>query len=153
MCSSDLASNKTYEATVLFGLTTDTLDVTGEQTSRTRAQVSRETLDRALATLSGDYDQVPPAYSAKKIAGRRAYDFARNQEPVELRAVPVRVSAVEVQAFDGERCRLTLTCSAGFYVRSFARDLGERCGPGACLEELRRTRSGEFRIEIGRAHV
>ena len=123
------ASDKTYEATVLFGVTTDTLDVTGEETSRTRAQVSSETLTTALASLTGEYDQMPPAYSAKKVGGRRAYDFARNQEPVELRAVPVRVSAVEVHAFDGERCRLTLTCSAGFYVRSFARDLGERCGP------------------------
>ena len=140
------ASDKTYEATVLFGVTTDTLDVTGEETSRTRAQVSSETLTTALASLTGEYDQMPPAYSAKKVGGRRAYDFARNQEPVELRAVPVRVSSVQVHAFDGERCRLTVTASAGFYVRSFARDLGERCGPGACLEELRRT-------QIGRAHV
>src|SRR5262245_45210446 len=138
------ASDKDYEATVLFGVTTDTLDVTGEETSRSGASPSRDTLAAALRAFEGEQLQVPPAYSAKKVGGRRAYDFARQDEPVELAAVPVRLSRLELLDFGNNRCRLTLTCSAGFYVRSLVRDLGERCGTGATLEALRRTRSGEF---------
>jgi len=141
------ASDKDYEATVLFGVTTDTLDVTGEETSRSGASPSRDALAAALRAFEGEQMQVPPAYSAKKVGGRRAYDFARQDEPVELAAVPVRVSRLELVDFGNNRCRLSLTSSAGFYVRSLVRDLGERCGTGATLEALRRTRSGEFTID------
>ena len=141
------ASDKAYEATVLFGVTTDTLDVTGEETSRSGASPSREALLAALRSFDGEQMQVPPAYSAKKVGGRRAYDFARRDEPVELAAVPVRVSRLELLESGNNRCRLSLTCSAGFYVRALVRDLGERCGTGATLEALRRTRSGEFTID------
>ncbi|HEY3091569.1 MAG TPA: tRNA pseudouridine(55) synthase TruB [Vicinamibacterales bacterium] len=141
------ASDKTYDATVLFGVTTDTLDVTGEETSRSGASPSREALVAALRSFEGEQMQVPPAYSAKKVGGRRAYDFARQDEPVELAAVPVRVSRLELVEYGNNRCRVTLTCSAGFYVRALVRDLGERLGTGATLEALRRTRSGEFTID------
>jgi tRNA pseudouridine55 synthase len=90
---------------------------------------------------------VPPAYSAKKVGGRRAYELARRDEPVELAAVPVRVARLELLESGNERCRIALTCSAGFYVRSLVRDLGHRCGTGATLEALRRTRSGEFTLD------
>jgi len=141
------ASDKTYDATVLFGVTTDTLDVTGEETSRSGASPSREALVAALRSFEGEQMQVPPAYSAKKVGGRRAYDFARQDESVELAAVPVRVSRLELVEYGNNRCRVTLTCSAGFYVRALVRDLGERLGTGATLEALRRTRSGEFTID------
>ena len=141
------ASDKEYEATVLFGVTTDTLDITGEETSRTGGGPSRDALVAALRAFEGEQMQVPPAYSAKKVGGRRAYDFARQDEPVELAAVPVRASRLELLDFGHDRCRLSLTCSAGFYVRSLVRDVGERVGTGACLEALRRTRSGEFTLE------
>ncbi|HKC57333.1 MAG TPA: tRNA pseudouridine(55) synthase TruB [Vicinamibacterales bacterium] len=141
------ASDKDYDATILFGVTTDTLDVTGEETSRPGGAPSREALAAALRAFDGEQMQVPPAYSAKKVGGRRAYDFARRDEPVELAAVPVRVSRLELLESGNNRCRLSLTCSAGFYVRALVRDLGERCGTGATLEALRRTRSGEFTID------
>ena len=149
------ASDKEYDASILFGVTTDTLDITGTETSRSGAAPSREALVDALASLTGEYLQMPPAYSAKKVGGRRAYELARRDEPVALTAAPVRVRRLELlEAGDdrpstslGARCRISLTCSAGFYVRSLVRDLGERCGTGACLEALRRTRSGDFRID------
>jgi tRNA pseudouridine55 synthase len=156
------ASEKTYDASILFGLTTDTLDITGTETSRSGLAPSREAVVEALASLTGEYLQMPPAYSAKKVGGRRAYEMARRDEPVVLTAVPVRVSKLELLEFEddpsttlgasrstllGTRCRIVLTSSPGFYVRSLVRDLGERCGTGACLEALRRTRSGEFTIE------
>ena len=141
------ASDKDYEATILFGVTTDTLDVTGQETGRSGATPSRGALLAAMQSLEGEQMQVPPAYSAKKVGGRRAYDFARRDEPVELAAVPVRVSRLELMEFGDDRCRVSLTCSAGFYVRALVRDIGARCGTGACLEALRRTRSGDFTLE------
>ena len=138
------ASDKDYEAAIAVGFTTDTLDVTGSETSRSDRYPELATVEQSLASLTGDYLQMPPAYSAKKVAGTRAYELARRDEPVALTAVPVKVPRVELLAFDGRTARVALTCSAGFYVRSFAQSLGELVGTGACLQALRRTRSGEF---------
>ena len=140
-------ADKVYDATILFGVTTDTLDVTGAETGRSSRVPTHAALADALGALTGDSLQTPPAYSAKKVAGRRAYALARRDEPVALKPVPVRVTSLDLLGFSGERCHIRLTCSSGFYVRSLARDIGERCGTGACLEALRRTRSGDFTIE------
>src|SRR5262245_54713652 len=141
------ASDKEYDAGIRFGLTTDTFDITGHETSRSDAVPTREALDRTLNSLRGEYLQTPPAYSAKKVGGERAYDLARRHEEVRLEQVPVRVSRADVLAFDGVTARIGITCSAGFYVRAFAHSLGEIVETGACLESLRRTRSGEFTLE------
>src|SRR6476620_9611864 len=128
------AAEKEYGATILVAATTETLDVTGEEISRSRRVPSRETLVAALEFFAGEQLQVPPAYSAKKIAGRRAYELARRDEAVALDPVAVCASRLELLEWGQERCRIALTCSAGFYVRALVRDLGERCGTGACLE-------------------
>lgn len=141
------ASDKEYDATIRFGLATDTYDITGEETSRTGDAPGRDALLRALDELTGEYLQMPPAFSAKKVGGRRAYEFARKAEPVELTAVPVRVSGVTLKALEGDTATVSLTCTAGFYVRAFAHSLGEIVRTGACLAALRRTRSGEFRLD------
>jgi tRNA pseudouridine55 synthase len=149
------ASEKDYQATILFGVTTDTLDITGEETSRSGRAPSRDVLVAALNDFEGEQMQLPPSYSAKKIAGRRAYELARRHEAPELAPVPVRVAHIELLEYENERpssvrgahCRIALTCSAGFYVRALARDLGERVGTGATLMALRRTRSGDFTLE------
>src|SRR5512138_3353920 len=141
------ATEKEYDATVLFGVTTDTLDVTGEVISRTGRVPSRDGLVAALRSFEGEQMQVPPAYSAKRVGGRRAYQLARQDVPVELNPVLVRLVRIELAEYGNDRCRISLTCSAGFYVRALVRDLGERCGTGACLEALRRTRSGDFTLE------
>src|SRR5688572_28125591 len=141
------ASDKDYEATIRFGLATDTYDVTGRELGRTNAVPSRDDLMRALDALTGEYAQTPPPYSAKKVDGRRAYQLARADQEVTLAPVPVRVTRTELLDFSGTTARVALTCSAGFYVRSFAATLGEMTGTGACLEALRRTRSGDFALE------
>src|SRR5690349_10911855 len=121
------ASDKDYEAEILFGVTTDTLDVTGEEVTRTGAAPARDALESALATFVGEQMQVPPAYSAKKVGGRRAYALARNDEPVALEPARVRLDRIDLLEFGhpstslGTRARITLTCSAGFYVRSLVR--------------------------------
>ncbi len=140
------ASDKDYDATIRFGVTTDTYDITGTRTAEGPARPTRAAVEAALAALSGTYDQMPPPYSAKKVAGRRAYAMARRDEPVVLRAVPVRVTRAALLAFDGDTATVTITCSSGFYVRSFAHEMGRMVGTGACLDALRRTRSGVFTL-------
>ncbi len=142
------ASDKDYDATVRFGVTTDSYDTTGAETGRTDLVPSRDALLTAVEALTGDYLQPPPPFSAKKIEGRRAYRLARLGQPVALAPVPVRVPRADLLEFRGGCARVALTCSAGFYVRSFAHALGELTGTGACLEALRRTRSGEFGLDV-----
>ena len=141
------ASDKEYQATIRFGLTTDSYDMTGTETSRSGVRPDRDAVTRALESLTGSYLQRPPAVSAKKVSGRRAYEMARKDEAVELTPVPVTVNAAELELFSGDTARVRLVCSAGFYVRVLAHSLGELTGAGACLEALRRTRSGEFTVE------
>lgn len=142
-----VASDKDYEAVVRFGLATDSYDITGSETSRSGLVPTRDAVEAALEPLRGEYLQVPPAFSAKKVAGERAYALARRDEPVTLSPVPVRVTRADILEFDGSSARIALTCSSGFYVRSFAHRLGELVETGACLESLRRTRSGEFTLD------
>jgi tRNA pseudouridine55 synthase len=149
------SSDKDYDAVVRFGLTTDSYDVTGSEVSRSDKVPDRDAVEAALETLRGDQMQVPPAFSAKKVAGQRAYTLARRAvkareiegataPPVALEPVAVRLTTAELLDFTGSTARVAVSCSAGFYVRSFAHELGKRVGTGACLESLRRTRSGQF---------
>ena len=141
------ASDKTYEATITFGRTTNTCDATGTTIATSERRPTDAQLAAALESFRGTYEQTPPAYSAKNIDGERSYDLARKagtgvaQRP---KAVPVTAKRVEVLAFDGETARLEMQVTAGFYVRSLAHDLGDALGCGAHLSALRRTHSGEF---------
>jgi len=141
------ASEKEYEAAIRFGVTTDSYDATGTETSRSGLRPDADAVTRGLAALTGSYLQMPPAFSAKKVAGRRAYEMARAAKPVVLTPAPVTVVRSDLLELAGELARVRLTCSAGFYVRSFAHSLGELVGTGACLQDLRRTRSGEFTLD------
>jgi tRNA pseudouridine55 synthase len=138
------ASEKHYEATIRFGVTTDSYDVTGTEVSRSDEVPSCDAVERVLDSFRGEHLQMPPAFSAKKVSGQRAYAMARRAEPVALQPVPVRLMTVDLLEFSGQSARVALSCSAGFYVRSFAHAVGEQVGTGACLAALRRTRSGPF---------
>lgn len=138
------SSEKQYDAVIQFGVTTDSYDVTGAVTSRSNGLPTRDAVEAAMTSFVGDHLQMPPAFSAKKVAGQRAYAMARRSEPVALQPVPVRLIAADLLEFSGESARIALACSAGFYVRSFAHSIGEQVGTGACLASLRRTRSGAF---------
>ena len=140
------AADKDYDAGIRFGITTDTYDVTGRATSQSGDVPSRVAIERALVSLSGEYGQTPPPFSAKKVDGERAYQRARRHEEVTLEPVPVRVTRAELIDLDGAVARIGITCSSGFYVRAFAQALGQLTGTGACLESLCRTRSGQFSL-------
>jgi tRNA pseudouridine55 synthase len=133
---------------VRLGFATSTDDATGEPLSPPREVVLDDgALREAVASLVGQHDQVPPAFSARHVAGRRLYELARRGEAVAREATPVTVHALELVERDGPVLLLDVRCSPGTYVRAIARDLGERLGTGGHLTELRRTRSGEFSLE------
>ncbi|MBM3777690.1 MAG: tRNA pseudouridine(55) synthase TruB [Acidimicrobiia bacterium] len=139
-------SEKEYLAEIRFGLTTDSYDITGLETSRSGEVPERAVVEREARALRGERLQLPPPVSAKKIQGQRAYALARAGTPVQPAAVRVRASVVDLHAYDRGVAVVRLVCSAGFYVRSFAHELGARCGSGACLQALERRRSGSFTL-------
>jgi tRNA pseudouridine55 synthase len=143
--------DKTYEATVRLGVSTDTDDADGQAVSTTDASsVESASVRAAVGALTGRISQVPSTYSAIKVDGRRSYDLARSGEEVELKAREVTVSRFEVLA---ERrsagvvdLDVVVDCSSGTYIRSLARDLGAALGVGGHLTALRRTRIGPFDV-------
>jgi len=143
------SEEKHYDAVVTFGRDTNTYDATGDTVAESPDRPSLEALVAALPQFRGTFAQLPPAYSAKKIGGVRAYHLARREDgaTLDLKPVTVTVSQLDLLAFDGDRATLAMRVSAGFYVRSLAHDLGRALGMGATLESLRRTRAGAFGLE------
>lgn len=139
---------KSYTATAVLGAETDTEDHTGEITARSDSwqSVTRDDVDAVAASLRGEGSQVPPAYSARKIAGRRAYEAARAGEKVELQATEIRVHDLEVLEVRPPEVEFVATVSTGTYVRSLARDLGRGLGCGAHLRSLRRVSIGPLLV-------
>ena len=146
-------ADKTYEATIQLGIATDTDDVEGTPigtpVTEIENEIDDETIERALDRFRGAFEQRPPSHSAKKIAGRKAYDLARSAKPVPLTPVPVTVHRLERTGRQGPLVQVSVTATSGFYVRALARDLGEALGCGGHLQALRRTRSGQF--DVGQA--
>jgi tRNA pseudouridine55 synthase len=143
------AGDKSYDAVIRLGFSTDTADAQGVPVGGeyTGALPSAAAIDLALDAFRGRFLQQPPAYSAKKIDGRRSYQLARAAGSPSLPApVEVTAHALELVAVEADRVTLSVNCSAGFYVRSLAHDLGVRLGIGAHLAALRRTRSGDYRL-------
>lgn len=148
---SGVEAMKTYDAEVRFGWETTTDDAAGELRGDRRpfddSPAGRQLIEERLAHLVGDLDQMPPDFSAKKIAGRTAYARARRGESVELRPARVRIERIEALGWTQDALRFRLVCSAGTYVRSVARDLGRSCGAAAHLAGLRRVRAHGFGVE------
>jgi tRNA pseudouridine55 synthase len=141
-------AEKCYEATVRFGFATSTYDRAGEPAGPdAQPNIIAEQLEVCLAGMRGEFEQMPPPVSAKKINGVPAYKLARKNIPVELNAVKITVYELTLLEVTGVRARLRVRCSAGTYVRSIAHELGIQLGCGAHIEELVRTKAGPFRIE------
>lgn len=139
---------KVYTATVRLGVATTTDDLTGEPIGAPRrVEVDIAEVERACASFLGEIRQLPPAYSAKRVGGRRLYELARRGVAVEREASRVTVHALDVLSVAGERVELSVRCSAGTYVRALARDLGDALAVGGHLEALRRVRSGSFDLQ------
>ena len=144
-------NDKTYEGVIHFGYSTDSYDMDGEAISpETPVTLERGALEALFDRFRGPLLQTPPPVSAKKIAGRPAYELARKGQPVELKPVSVEVYDLQIVAIEGREVAIRMHCSAGTYVRSIAHDAGVALGCGAFLQSLRRTASGDFKIEQAR---
>jgi tRNA pseudouridine55 synthase len=137
--------DKAYEATVRLGVETDTQDAQGKVLAEAPVPPLTATLlEAALAPFRGTFEQVPPMYSAVKVAGKRLYEHARAGEEVERASRQVTVYELTLRDFSSNTVRLSVRCSKGFFVRTLAYDVGRALGCGAHLEALRRTASGPF---------
>lgn len=141
---------KEYTATLQLGATTASYDKehTVNMTYPTQ-HITRQLIDDTLPQFLGDIQQVPPQYSAVKVAGERAYRMKRNGEEVKLAAKTVHIDEIEITSFDQQLMQLSIrvVCGKGTYIRSLARDIGRALGSGAYLTALRRTRLGEVSVE------
>ncbi|HEY2460853.1 MAG TPA: tRNA pseudouridine(55) synthase TruB [Candidatus Acidoferrum sp.] len=139
---------KRYSAGFRFGFATDTYDSDGEAQGPDSAPVlDRAVLGKMAAERIGRFEQMPPAFSAKKIHGRPAYELARKKQPVELKAVEVELFDYKLTEIDGSIARFVVECSSGTYIRSLAHEMGQALGCGAHLAEITRTAVGEFSLE------
>ncbi|MFL5347076.1 MAG: tRNA pseudouridine(55) synthase TruB [Hyalangium sp.] len=137
--------DKAYEATVHLGVETDTQDAQGKVTAEAPVPpLTVALLEQALAPFRGTFAQVPPMYSAVRVAGKRLYELARAGEEIERASRQVTVYELTLRDFSSNRLKLSVRCSKGFFVRTLAYDIGRALGCGAHLEALRRTVSGPF---------
>ena len=140
-------AEKVYEATLRFGLTTDTEDITGKTITETEVSLTEEDLQAVLPKFRGDILQVPPMYSAIKVNGQKLYDLARKGREVERQPRPITIHELELLEFSGNEARLRVRCSKGTYIRTLCKDIGEALGCGGCMAALRRVEAGEYTLE------
>ncbi len=142
------AGEKEYVADVVLGATTPSGDLEHPiDATYPTDHITPELIESALRSLEGERLQTPPVYSAKMIDGKRAYEYAREGEQVEMRRALINIYEIEVLEFSMPLLRIRVRCSKGTYIRSLAIEIGEALGSGAHLSALRRTRSGEYRVE------
>ena len=142
-----LDADKTYEAELLLGVSTDSGDAEGVVTATAEVKVTSADIARVLPQFTGDILQVPPMHSALKRDGRPLYELARQGITVDREARPVTIHAIELLEFAGTRLRLSVSCSKGTYIRVLAQDIGAALGCGAHLTALRRTRVGDLVLD------
>lgn len=139
---------KEYVATLKLGATTPSFDMeTEEDTKRDTSHITLEKIEEAIELFRGETEQIPPVFSAVKVKGKRAFDYARSGEEVKLRARKIVISNIEIESFELPYLKIKVACSKGTYIRALARDIGEQLKCGAYLTELRRTRIGEYKVE------
>ncbi len=140
-------AEKTYEAVLRLGMTTDTEDITGTVLEEKPVSVSKGQLLAVLEQFRGEIEQIPPMYSALKVNGKKLYDLARQGKEVERKSRKITVFRLECLSFDGQEAKLLVHCSKGTYIRTLCKDIGQALGCGGCMAALRRVQAGEYTIE------
>ena len=140
-------AEKTYEATLLLGMTTDTEDTSGTVLEEKEVNISEAEFLGILPKFRGEIQQIPPMYSALKIDGQKLCDLARKGKTVERKPRPITIFELECLEFSGNTARLRVRCSKGTYIRTLCKDIGEALGCGGCMAALRRVTAGEYTIE------
>lgn len=138
---------KTYEALLHLGLETDTQDMTGKVLREEPVNVTEEEAIAVIRSFLGEQQQIPPMYSALKVDGKKLYELAREGKTVERKPRTVHFYEIEIKKIELPYIRFSVTCSKGTYIRTLCHDIGQKLGCGGCMEELIRTRSGNFDLE------
>ena len=139
-------AEKTYEAVVQLGITTDTEDTTGNILEEKPVSVTENEFSSVLEQFRGEIQQVPPMYSALKVNGQKLYDLARQGREVERKSRVITIFKLECLEFSGTTARILVHCSKGTYIRTLCKDIGEALGCGGCMAALRRIQAGEYSI-------
>ncbi len=143
---------KVYRAEMVFGITTDTEDMTGSIVKELSVHCNKKDLEETVVEFQGEYAQIPPMYSAIKVDGKKLYEYAREGKTIERAARPVTIYSINVENATEEQgvlkeAVITVVCGKGTYIRSLCRDIGERLGTCACMKSLVRLKSGSFFVE------
>ena len=147
LCDLLVEHEKVYRAVMLLGVETDTQDASGTVLREREVACTDREVKEAVLRFIGDYDQVPPMYSALKVDGKKLYELARQGKVVERKARPVVIHDITIEKMELPRVTMTVTCSKGTYIRTLCHDIGQRLGCGGCMEHLVRMRTGQFGIE------
>lgn len=140
-------AEKTYEAVLRLGLTTDTEDITGRVLSQTDAAITPQELEAILPRFRGEILQVPPMYSALKVDGQKLCNLARKGREVERQSRPITIHELTLLSQEPEGFRLRVCCSKGTYIRTLCKDIGQALGCGGCMAQLHRVAAGEYTID------
>ena len=137
--------DKTYEAVLLLGKETDTQDITGTVLKECDpSEITEETAKKCIESFIGEYDQIPPMYSALKVNGKKLYELAREGKVVERKSRKVQIYDIRIKEMKLPRIRIEVSCSKGTYIRTLCDDIGVKLQVGGCMEELERTKVGRF---------
>lgn len=147
LCDMLTDKSKEYRACMLLGETSDTQDASGTILSRTQVNVNEEEVRDAVMSFVGEYDQIPPMYSALKVNGKKLYELARQGVEIERKPRRVEIHHIKIEEINLPRVTFSVGCSKGTYIRTLCADIGDRLGCGALMETLQRTRVGNFHIE------
>lgn len=147
LCDMLTEKEKEYIAKVQLGVTTDTQDMTGTVLTQKPVDVTAMQIEEAIQTFIGNYEQIPPMYSALKVNGKKLYELAREGKEVERKARLVIIHYIEVIDISLPQLTIKVGCSKGTYIRTLCHDLGEKLGCGAAMAALERTKSGQFTLE------
>ena len=148
LCDMLTDHDKTYRATMLLGVVTDTQDTTGTVLEEKNTDhLTEEEVRKAIMSFVGDYDQVPPMYSALKVDGKKLYELAREGKVVERKARPVKIHEIVIESMNLPEVVMSVSCSKGTYIRTLCNDIGEMLAVGGCMKELLRTKVGRFVLE------
>jgi tRNA pseudouridine55 synthase len=139
--------DKEYRTVLLLGRETDTQDVWGQTLRECAVKTDEETVEKAIMDFVGEYDQLPPMYSALKVGGKKLYELARQGKEVERQPRRVRIHGIEIEKLELPRVTMTVSCSKGTYIRTLCHDIGKKLGFGGCMESLVRTRVAQFCLE------
>lgn len=147
LCDMLTDRDKTYEAVLLLGQSTDTQDTSGTVLDHCEVTATEEQVRETVESFVGHYEQVPPMYSALKVGGQKLCDLARAGKEVERKARPVEIYGIDILEITLPRVRMRVSCSKGTYIRTLCHDIGEKLGCHGCMEKLLRTKAGQFELK------